>query len=311
MNRDELRERWFNEGAVRFQKVLEKVGARDLLPPGDYYACPCCLWIFPRQAVTAKALTVEDVPPKSLGGRGLLLTCNICNSDSGAQFDSHAEREAAFAKFFAGHEGGRPLPVTISGDEVLARGTAQRTENGLVLIPQSKQNHPQVMETLRLQTREAATGRKNPSLSFSFTVAQGFNPRRAKISWVRSAYLVAFAVFGWRYILRPELDPVRAQLADANAEILPTLGRYDPAAAADRREIRLVETPEDLRSILVMLGRYAVFLPGLEKALSCDELAQALENEANSGNGVRIRLTGKEMPWPKYPRYLWDDALRH
>jgi hypothetical protein len=310
MNRDELRERWFNEGAVRFQKVLENVGARDLLPPDDYYACPCCLWIFPRRAVTTRELTLEDVPPKKLGGRPLLLTCKECNNASGSKFDSHAECETAFAKFFAGHEGGRPVPVTISGDEVSTRGTAQRTENGLILIPRPDQNHPDEIEGLRVQVREAAAEGEDPGSTFSFTATEGFNRRRAEISWVRAAYLAAFAAFGWRYILRPELDPVRAQLADADAEILPSLGGYDPAAAADRREIKLVEIPEEIRSVLVMMGRYAVFLPGLDEALTCDALSQALDSKVGSGDGVRIRFKGKQIPWPKYPRYLWDGSSR-
>jgi hypothetical protein len=86
---------------------------------------------------------------------------------------------------------------------------------------------------------------------------------------------------------------------------------YDPTAAADRREMRFVETPEDIRSLLVMMGQYAVFLPGLERPLPCDELSRALKTNANLEDGFRIHLRGKELPWPSYPRYLWDDAFLH
>jgi hypothetical protein len=299
--------RWFNEGAPRFEKVLRKLGAKSLLPPGDYYACPCCLWIFPRQALAAKALTLEDVPPKALGGRELTLTCHECNHGSGADFDSHAERDTAFTNFFAGRDG-RPLSTRISGDEVSAQGTAAWTEDGLLLLPHRKQNHPDAIEALRLQVREAANQAQDPP-SFNFTILEEFNSTRANISRIRSAYLAAFATFGWCYILRPELDPVRAQLADGNAEISPLLVGYDPTATADRRGIKVVESPEDIRSVLVTMGQYVVFLPGFEQPLSCDELGEALHKHANSGNGPYIGLTGAEIPWPKYPRYLWDDAF--
>jgi hypothetical protein len=57
-----------------------------------------------------------------------------------------------------------------------------------------------------------------------------------------------------------------------------------------------------------MMGQYPVFLPGFEQPLSCDELSNALENKANPGDRFRIHLGGKGLPWPRYPRYLWDDA---
>jgi hypothetical protein len=282
-----LRERWFNEGAARFEKVLCKLDVKTLLPSGDYYACPCCLWIFPREALSAKALTLEDVPPKTLGGKELLLTCAACNNSAGTEFDSQAERDTAVTNFFAGRDG-RPLPVRIAGDEVSAQGTAEWKENELVLLPRRRQNHPDVIEALRRQVHDAASQQEGPAPSFSFTVLEEYDPARANISRIRSAYLAAFAAFGWCYILRPELDPVRAQLADANAELLPSLVGYDPTAAADRREMRFVETPEDIRSLLVMMGQYAVFLPGLEQPLPCDELSRALKTNANLEDGFRI-----------------------
>ena len=59
--------RWFDEGASRLRLVLDRQGRGSELPSADrYYACPCCLRVYPRAAVTAKVLTVEHVPPEAL-----------------------------------------------------------------------------------------------------------------------------------------------------------------------------------------------------------------------------------------------------
>jgi len=77
----EKRSRWFDEGSSTLRLILEAQGRGHKLPPtGSYYACPCCLVAYPRAAVTDKVLTIEDVPPKVLGGRPMLLTCVECNN---------------------------------------------------------------------------------------------------------------------------------------------------------------------------------------------------------------------------------------
>lgn len=68
----------------------------------------------------------------------------------------------------------------------------------------------------------------------------------------------------------------------------------------------LVETPEDIRSVLVIMGQYGVFLPGLWEPLSCNDLAHALGQRAESDSRLNVRLDGQEVPWPSRPRYLLD-----
>jgi hypothetical protein len=60
-------ERWFNEGSITLRRTLQAMGQGHRLPSiGDYYACPCCLKIFDREAVTQNILTIEHVPPVSV-----------------------------------------------------------------------------------------------------------------------------------------------------------------------------------------------------------------------------------------------------
>src|SRR6185437_15364363 len=68
---------------------------------------------------------------------------------------------------------------------------------GIYFNPVSKVNSPEKARQFDEAWEGAAAGRH----AFSFSADIRFSETRADISWVRAAYLVAFSVFGWRYIL--------------------------------------------------------------------------------------------------------------
>jgi hypothetical protein len=68
---------------------------------------------------------------------------------------------------------------------------------------------------------------------------------RALLSWLRAAYLVAFAALGWPYVYMPYLALLRAQLADPDATLMPPLALADPAAVPYRRDLVVVQEPHD------------------------------------------------------------------
>ena len=59
------------------------VGSRALSAMSDYrslYACPICQRLFDVSAIDSGELTLEDSPPRSMGGKPIALTCKGCNS---------------------------------------------------------------------------------------------------------------------------------------------------------------------------------------------------------------------------------------
>ena len=52
-------------------------------PPG--YVCPICLRLVDETALETGDLTEEHVPPKSVGGSVLVLTCRDRNASAGAR----------------------------------------------------------------------------------------------------------------------------------------------------------------------------------------------------------------------------------
>jgi hypothetical protein len=250
-------------------------------------------------------LTIEDVPPKSVGGRPLLLTCKRCNNTAGSDFDSHAATRADADDFMRGRVTGRPLPMTSHVDGIPLRGTAQWTDNGIQFFGIPKQNN-QKMQTAHFEALHAYAESGNPRPNHSFTVHTRFDEGRARISWIRAAYLVAFAALGWCYIFRGVMDPYRNQLQQPDVTILPNYILRDPDASPEARRVLLVDRPNELRCVAVVMGEHTVFLPSLFCPMTCDELAETFASQRVSGNRLSVNLAGKEIPWPRRATYFMD-----
>jgi hypothetical protein len=307
VNRRDRQERWFADGAAALRRTLTALNLPNPLPPtGDFYTCPCCLMAYGRDALDQGILTDEHVPPRAVGGRKLLLTCADCNSSAGSALDAHAERREAIQDFLTSPEAGRALSVEVAVGDNIIRGAIRRIDDAWVMQVAPKANHPrQVEEATRTLSawaaaRVAADGRQ---IGLRFT--ERMITVRAQLSWVRAAYLAAFAALGWRYVFLRYLDPLRAQLAAPTENVLPPLAMIDPTASAARRQMLVIQEPGTLRGLAVVLGRYTVFLPWVEEPQSFDALSAALA-EFSDLPTPRPRYVGKQIAWPVKPLYALD-----
>ncbi|WP_220292424.1 HNH endonuclease [Streptomyces sp. MBT84] len=297
---------WFDEGAPKLRQVLDRLGLDDALPAGqDFYACPCCLVAYPREAVSGGLLTIEDVPPRSVGGRPLLLTCKRCNNTAGSDFDSHAATRANAEDFMRGRITGHTLPMTSHVDGIPLRGTAQWTDSGLQFVGVPKRNDPKV-QAAHLVALDAYVESGDSRPNHSFTVHTRFDEARARISWIRAAYLAAFAALGWSYIFRGVMDPYRKQLQQPDVSVVPTYIFRDPNASVAVRRVLLVDRPDELRCVAVVMGEHTVFLPSLFRPRPCDELVEAFASRRAAGDRLSVTLDGKEVPWPRWATYFMD-----
>jgi len=63
------------------------------------YLCPICGQQFSREALKEGQLTLEHVPPRALGGRGIILTCKACNNLAGYTVDAAITKRADMDRF--------------------------------------------------------------------------------------------------------------------------------------------------------------------------------------------------------------------
>lgn len=298
--------RWFEEGAKNLRLVLEGQGRGDLLPPDEmYYTCPCCLTGLYSLGAADK-LTIEHVPPEILGGRPMLLTCARCNSNAGANFDSHADQKVIADAFVRGAEVSRKIRATAYIDGVPLRGAAQSSEDGISIVGVPKQNNREQQAAFVAMLESLVEGGSDAAGRFSFTINTRFDESRARLSIIRSAYLAAFAALGWSYILQSEMQQIRDQLMKPDDAILDTYVFRDPDSATSVRRMILVADPDELRCLAVTIGEYSVFLPGWPRPKTWDETSATFGRECEADGRLNLELKGKEVPWPKKPMYFLD-----
>ena len=229
----ELRSLWYDLGVRALQ------AARPSVPP--VYGCPLCLQGFPQDG-----FSLEDVPPKSIGGKPLVLTCTQCNNRSGAELDVFIAEAQRLKEFVAGTEI-LPVDLTQYGRRIAA--DASLFDGRLNLTGVRKASHKESFDGLFAELDRAARERsRNWDFSIKFQIRN--SPWKEGVAWLRVAYLYAFAAFGYNFILRPELHPIREQIKHPEKRVTPGVIKH-VKEPSDQDGISFVHEPEAYRSILV------------------------------------------------------------
>lgn len=293
----------FDRGAAAFAHVFPD-GLAHLGPEASpHYVCPTCpepdatgknyrVQLFPRSAVLSRALTAEHVPPEAFGGRELVLTCQPCNNDiGGSQLEAHARRLENSIDLLRGVSKRRSkVRLTAGGHYVNAKLGIEDNILKVDMPPWKKNaNDPRAVEGFR----EALLRRSTINISFD---GDTYSPRRANVTWLRHAYLVLFAIAGYRYIFSAGLSIVRKQIKEPDTEHISTFLAALPGEHFwSERLIIKVQEPEWLQSWAVQIGRYVALLPRPGDI----EFYARLAEDSNIHKG--LRFTGELIEWPTEP----------
>jgi hypothetical protein len=298
---------WFSRGARTLRAVARERGIEDVFPTDeDWYLCPLCLDVLLTvEEFDTEQLSVEHVPPEALGGNELVLTCKRCNNDAGHRFDAEARKQQRLRQFLSGHSQQPETARFTVGDVTTKVEMDVVGQTGMFLVGVPKINNPADLERMEEHMRMLS---ETQSTDFRFTVTPQLRyfPDRARVSWIRTAYLAAFALFGWKYILQPALQPIREQLMNPSTITLPLLSMYDPNGDPARHEIWAIKQPTEHRSLLVISGQQGVFLPLANDPRSLEDLARSLG--ARTDEPVHYTFTGDMFDWASRPEHLIDQA---
>jgi hypothetical protein len=287
--------RWFIAGA----QVLAELDTG--LPDGEWYACPLCQTLFTIEELDAKNLTKEHVPPRSVGGREMVLTCRQCNNRAGSSFDVHMERAEAFRRF-GSDDPLRELDITLSINGIPNRGSMYFGPCGIVIRGNPKQNHPNDVAKISASFADLV----NDGHPVQITFRDKFHTRTAQLGFVRAAYLAAFAVLGYAYIFRPAFEPIRAALSGSDdAFVMPPVLRRIEGRAGDRR-VGLVSAPSWLAgAVLVVIGQTAVILPSVDPPN--DSLVEFATLRDRNPDDLHVSITmSPDFGWPAGPQHGYD-----
>lgn len=283
---------WFSRGVEAFSHL-----GLDL---PDYYVCPLCINGFSEELIGR--LTLEHVPPKSVGGSRLVLTCDRCNSEGGGKVgvDTHASTVEKLRKFREGTLG-YPLRGKLHVDSLSLNVSIERRDEGLSISGLEKQNPPGACNRLKQILDEYVNTKKRDwKLHLSFPTIK-YSMSHQRVSWLRAAYLAAFAALGYRYAFRPVLNMVRDQIRNPGEDVISFFHFVRQEAPSPSQFLMLVRSPQWAKGVLVNMGRHYVMLPFLDNDSDFYERL-AIGSKKN----LQTRLDGLVIDWPKEPKHLFD-----
>jgi hypothetical protein len=277
---------WFDRGARAVSKRWPDA------PSG--YVCPLCLAFFP--AERSGELTREHAPPRSSRGSVVTLTCLRCNNNAGIFLDPEMAKREAGLDFLRGTMEA-PVLVDLQLGGITQRVTIQAQGGSIKIVglsePKANRRGTSAAiqsELVRLADEDAWDG-----FRFSVTSINDYSPQRARVGWLRSAYLVAFAALGYRYIAREVMDPIRRRIANPASTDLEYFSITNPRAKPTQRQILRIDLTRELDSVVVQMGRHVVFLPGFRAG---QNLYDHLASFAKQGQYLKFELHGDVLPWP-------------
>jgi L-fucose isomerase-like protein len=103
--------------------------------------CPICCSPFTVEALNDRRLSVEHVPPQSVGGRELLLTCTACNNTAGTKLDASAKMKEEVRLAMAGRAA-RPHRVKATIGEITVNGQLHTKDGSYSIIVPKGLNKP-------------------------------------------------------------------------------------------------------------------------------------------------------------------------
>ncbi|GEM_PF-2970974 len=278
------KEKLFQLGVSAAERVL---GTHEL------YFCPLCGNSFDYASLIQGELTLEHVPPKSHGGKGIILTCQSCNNKAGHTIDSAAHRrkeltdfirtvyhkqegEAGLATFEAD---GRKINVLVSNDG--------GTTNIKIL---DKNNDPEAVGYLQEYMKSLADSGNAVGTQFSITARVRYHKRFSEISDLRSAFLVCSAQFGYSYSFSRALMKVRGQILNPNQEILEKW--YVKIKTQTDSPMLAVAEKEGI--VIVSVAERSVVLPWIGKSDTAFESTSAAIDDTNN-----FTVRAVPVDWPK------------
>lgn len=265
MTGKDKREQLFEKYSAQLQNLVDQ-GLIDLeLEYDQTFICPTCLNQFSKDDLdTSKEnfLTLEDAPPKSLGGKANSLSCKKCNNSFGHEIDFHLVEklnELDLHSFLPNT--GSKATVTHNGMKV--QGIVKIDENGGITITHlEKVNNPKT-----LKEYVTKTGKDN-IVDIKFPVSR-VDFRRFEAALLKTAYFLAFEHYGYPLILSTAFDDVREQIKNPDKEIYPE-GFWTKQSVFDEGNsgVHLITTQgyEGFHAIFILKSKasesgYGVYLP--------------------------------------------------
>jgi hypothetical protein len=189
-------------------------GPKEINEP--LYICPLCLRGYLKIALSQNLpnpLTLEDVPPKSLGGKPLILTCKECNNRSGTLLDSVLKKHLQSQRFFKLSPGSKVEGKVSINKKGPVTSLIRIEENKGFFFHVDASNY-----MVKKHLHELQTNISGCKIDFTINVP---NRKNAISALLRIGYLIAFNYLGNLILLSSNIHKVTEQIRNPDLRILP------------------------------------------------------------------------------------------
>lgn len=201
-------------------------------------------------------------------------------------------------------EDGTPTRIRLShGSISLNSGISQKKDVVEIRILPG-QNNPRNEERLRSIFQSGNTD----GLELDISAYGGFRRRDADIGYLKSAYLGAFAKFGYSWIFGVNTDPIRSQIIDPTSDGFPNCRIVFSQVASDFAKLGFYFIEQPLVAILSSIPPYGILLPwpGGPSAIEISRWILAERAESTSGQFNFSQFA----PWPRTSEFLFDEPRK-
>lgn len=191
------------------------------LPHENTYICPLCIQPFSQDDLNitlANPLSLEDVPPKALGGKANILTCRDCNNRAGQTIDAALQKrmeQMDHQQFVPGAK----FHAKLKQNGQITRGEITVGSGGELNVKQSYKHNKK--DSLDNFVGGISPVDGNPLLELEF-YKKGIDFKLLEVALLKTAYLSCFQKYGYAFILDPIYDQVRDQIRNPQNDIYPT-----------------------------------------------------------------------------------------
>lgn len=212
----------------------------------DFYLCPLCLKSFQELHLDQNEenpLTIEDVPPKKLNGKPILLTCKKCNNENGSVYDSELGK---WYNTFCALEGKGDLDLKMKIDSSKSFKVQFSRDRDFDKVD-IKSNHKNPYAKQNIDKMNSV-GKAKVNFIFDSGDAKKIND-----GFLRFAYLYTFHFFGYAYVFSPGGRYINDYLSfDKNKEHVPLV--VTNGLKNLKQGIYKISEPEDFTSFLVVFS---------------------------------------------------------
>lgn len=269
------------------------------------YLCPICGKGYPEESVVTGELTLEDVPPRNMGGRGLLLTCKKCNSKAGHKIDYHIKSQLDLqnlATTLIGQSDGEETSGNIVINDERFSVTIQRKDECAEFKLIKEANDPKKVNKLKDFLAMLSAKGNSDDLKFNINKTVKLDYRLLKIAFLKSGFLLLTAMLGYRYAFDKRLSVVREQISNPTKDLLGTSFWIEPGNDQPYPKRRIILVSDPLPLFLVIYDKDAVILPN---PTSPTDLYEIIRNKWEKEQ--HVNLTGEIYKWPDKALMVLDN----